>query len=525
MAQKISSQGLNDLLQGKSPFALIDVRESGEYNATHIPGAALIPRRRIEYIIESSVPFKGTRIVVCCDDGRRSQLASATLDKLGYTDVHYLEGGTNRWSSNDLPTEWGVNVPSKDFGEMQEVVHHVPEITADDLHQKIENGEKLIILDTRTPEEYHNFCIPGGRSMPGGELALRITDIKKELDPDTTLVINCAGRTRSIMGTRVLQRMGVEAVGLKNGTSGWLLAGYNLEYGGDRLTLPDVSKESRAAAEEYAAKLASEDGVGYLDIPALRQAVAKQTQESVYLIDVRTEGEFKAGHIPGFRWFPGGQAVQRSDDVAVVKSATYIFCCDGKARATITGSIYRQLGHENVFAVDGGTLAWQAAGQHLETGFTTSSPAGMKEAEALVKKVSAEDLSHNQADLVLYVDTSEDFSQGHTPGAKWITRSWLEIEIADIAPSKSASIAVTCRDGRSSTLAAATLQGLGYTNITTLDGGMTAWKQAGLPVEEGLTGIVRPPSDINYLGVSRSYGEMMNYLRWETALGEKYAAD
>ena len=46
-----------------------------------------------------------------------------------------------------------------------------------------------------------------------------------------------------------------------------------------------------------------------------------------------------------------------------------------------------------------------------------------------------------------------------------------------------------------------------------------------MPIEEGLTGIVRPPSDINYLGVSRSYGEMMNYLRWETALGEKYATD
>ena len=149
----------------------------------------------------------------------------------------------------------------------------------------------------------------------------------------------------------------------------------------------------------------------------------------------------------------------------------------------------------------------------------------MSEAEASVKKVSAQDLSASKPDLVLFVDTSEDFSQGHTPGAKWITRSWLEVEITDAAPSKSASIAVTCRDGRSSTLAAATLQDLGYTNVTALDGGMAAWKQAGLPVEEGLTGIVRPPSDINYLGVSRSYGEMMNYLRWETALGEKYAAD
>ena len=525
MAKTISSQDLKNLLDGDSPFALIDVRESGEYNATHIPGAALIPRRRIEYIIEESVPFKGTRVVVCDDDGRRAKLAGATLEALGYSDVAYLEGGTNRWSSNDLPTEWGVNVPGKDFGEMQEVVHHVPGITADDLHQRIEYGDKLVILDTRTPEEYQRFCIPGGRSMPGGELALRITDITKELEPGTTVVINCAGRTRSIMGTRVLQRMGVEAVGLKNGTSGWLLAGYELEYGGDRVDLPEVSAESRAAAEEYAARLAKEDGVRYLDIPALQQVLAKRGQESIYLIDVRTEDEYGAGHIPGFRWFPGGQAVQRSDDVAVVKNATYIFCCDGKARATITASLYRQLGHENVFAVDGGALAWQSAGQTFETGFPAASLAGLSEAEASVRKISAQELNANQPDLVLFIDTSEDFSQGHTPGAKWITRSWLEVEIDEAGASKGASLAVTCRDGRGSILAAATLQDLGYTNVSVLDGGMAAWGQAGLPVEEGLTGIVRPPSDINYLGVSRSYGEMMNYLRWETQLGEKYAAD
>ena len=329
MAEKISTQELTKLLDGKSPFALIDVRESGEYNASHIPGAALIPRRRIEYIIENSVPYMGTQVVVCDDDGRRSVLAAATLDNLGYTNVFYLDGGTNRWSSDDLPTEWGVNVSSKEFGEMQEVVHHVPEITADDLHQRIEKGDKLVILDARTPEEYQRMCIPGGRSMPGGELALRITDITEELDSDTTVVINCAGRTRSIMGTRVLQRMGVDAVGLKNGTSGWILAGYELEYGADRLQLPQVSSEGRAAAEEYADRLAKEDGVRYLDVPALLQLLAKRDQESIYLIDVRTEAEYNAIHIPGFRSFPGGQAVQRSDDVAVVKNATYVFCCDG----------------------------------------------------------------------------------------------------------------------------------------------------------------------------------------------------
>ena len=525
MAEKISTQELTKLLDGKSPFALIDVRESGEYNASHIPGAALIPRRRIEYIIENSVPYMGTQVVVCDDDGRRSVLAAATLDNLGYTNVFYLDGGTNRWSSDDLPTEWGVNVSSKEFGEMQEVVHHVPEITADDLHQRIEKGDKLVILDARTPEEYQRMCIPGGRSMPGGELALRITDITEELDSDTTVVINCAGRTRSIMGTRVLQRMGVDAVGLKNGTSGWILAGYELEYGADRLQLPQVSSEGRAAAEEYADRLAKEDGVRYLDVPALLQLLAKRDQESIYLIDVRTEAEYNAIHIPGFRSFPGGQAVQRSDDVAVVKNATYVFCCDGKARATVTASIYRQLGHENVFAVDGGVPAWQAAGQVPEISFPSSTIAGMAEAEASAKKISPQELSASQPDLTVFLDTSQDFARGHTPGAKWISRSWLEIEIGAAAPSKSASIVLTCGNGRGSILASATLQGLGYTNVSVLDGGMGAWKQAGLPVEEGLTGIVRPPSDINYLGVDRSYAEMMNYLRWETALGEKYAAD
>jgi rhodanese-related sulfurtransferase len=149
----------------------------------------------------------------------------------------------------------------------------------------------------------------------------------------------------------------------------------------------------------------------------------------------------------------------------------------------------------------------------------------MAEAEASAKKISPQELSANQPDLTVFLDTSQDFSRGHTPGAKWISRSWLEIEIGAAATSKGTSIVVTCGNGRGSILAAATLQGMGYTNVSVLDGGMAAWKQAGLPVEEGMTGIVRPPSDINYLGVDRSYAEMMNYLRWETALGEKYATD
>ena len=523
MANLISDAELDALLKGETAFALIDVRESGEYNSSHIPGACLIPRRRIEFIIEDSVPAKGVLVVVCDDDGQRAPLAAATLERLGYTNVSVLDGGVNRWSARDYPTEWGVNVPSKDFGEMLEVVHHVPEISAEDLHERIERGDKLVILDTRTPEEYQRFSIPGGRSMPGGELALRITDVVNEVDDETTVILNCAGRTRSITGTHVLQRMGIEALGLKNGTSGWLLAGFELENGANQVELPEVSEEGRAAGEAYAARLAEEDGVRFMSPDALEALIAKRDTQPVYLVDVRTDKEYVAGHIPGFKWWPGGQAVQRADDLAAVKNSTIVFCCDGRTRATVTGSFYRQMGHKEVYAVDGGAPAWAASGRELASGMERTSIAGLGDAFRSVKLVEAQELLDNAPEVVLFVDTSQDFSAGHTPGAKWVSRSWLEIEIGGIAPDKSAPIAVTCVTGRNSALAAVALGELGYTNVSVLEGGMAKWREAGLPIEQGLTGIVRPPADINYLGVDRSYGEMMNYLRWETELGFKYA--
>ena len=256
----------------------------------------------------------------------------------------------------------------------------------------------------------------------------------------------------------------------------------------------------------------------------LEALMARRDSEPVYLVDVRTDSEHTEGHIPGSRWWPGGQAVQRADDLAVVKNATIVFCCDGRTRATVTGSFYRQMGHKEVYVVDGGAPAWAASGRELATGMERTSVAGLGDAFRSVKLVSAQDLHDNPPQAVLFVDTSQDFSGGHTPGARWVSRSWLEIEVGGIVPDKNAPITVTCISGRSSALAAVTLGEMGYTSVSVLEGGMAKWREAGLTVEQGLTGIVRPPADINYLGVDRSYGEMMNYLRWETELGFKYAS-
>lgn len=536
MATAISPERLDELFNGTAPFACIDVREPGEYNTSHIPGSSLIPRRRLEFDLHSAVPHIGTMIVLCDDDGRRVARAVATAEAMGFSNVAWLDGGINRWVSLDFPTEWGVNVPSKDFGEMVEVVHHVPEIDAIELKARMDRGEKMVILDTRTPEEYRRFCIPGGRSLPGGELALRITDVTADLDPDTTVVVNCAGRTRSIIGTRVLQRMGLDRniVGLKNGTSGWVLAGYELESGADRDMLPRVTPDGQAAAEAYAERCAAEDGVQMLDIAGLDNLADRSVSECVYFIDVRTSDEYERGHIPGFRWFPGGQVVQRSDDVAVVKNAPIVFCCDGKARATLTASWFRQLGYGEVYALDGGTSAWAGYGRPLESGFSMAamndgSISGDKESELLVEArrtvptVSAAALHDDPPEATLFVDTSQEFARAHVPGSRWVPRGWLEWQVADHVASKSARVVVTCVDGRQSLLAASTLAQLGYTNVSALSGGMVSWQAGRHPVEEGLAGVMRTPSDIVFSGPDRTYADMQHYLRWETALGEKYA--
>ncbi|MCE2459022.1 MAG: sulfurtransferase [Dehalococcoidia bacterium] len=525
MPPTISCAEVADLLAGDQPFALIDVRESGEYNSSHIVGASLIPRRELELRIVDSVPHADATVVLCDDDGRRAELAAETLRGLGYRNAVAMAGGMARWVTERRPTEWGVNVPSKDFGEKVQVQHHVPEIDAVELQSRMDRGDKMVILDTRTPEEYQRNCIPGGRSVPNGELALYISDILSDVDDDTTVIINCAGRTRSIIGTRLLQRMGVEnVVGLENGTAGWVLAGYQLEYGADRLDLPEPTEDGLAAAERYADQLVEQDGVRYIDVSALDSLMERRTSETVYLVDVRTDSEYAGGHIPGFRWFPGGQAVQRADEVAVVHNAPIVFCCDGRARAAFAASWYRLMGFEEVYALHGGTSAWAESGRVLESGAPDT---GMRPvAGKSVTTVTADEVAAaSPSTRIIHVGLSAEFAQGHVPGASWIPRGWLEFRIDDVAPDKDAPIVVTCLDGGAqSALAAATLTGLGYTDVSTLQGGTGAWRASGRDAEVGLTGVMSPPNDNLPMGPDRGYADMVNYLRWEEELGHKYAS-
>jgi rhodanese-related sulfurtransferase len=90
------------LAQAGQAFELIDVREDGEFQAGHLPGARHLGRGVLERDIEKAIPDTGRAIIVYCGGGYRSALAAESLQNMGYTNVHSMAGGFRGWSDAEL---------------------------------------------------------------------------------------------------------------------------------------------------------------------------------------------------------------------------------------------------------------------------------------------------------------------------------------------------------------------------------------------------------------------------------------
>src|SRR5207249_1152350 len=152
----------------------------------------------------------------------------------------------------------------------------------------------MVVLDVRRFEEYRTMSLPGAISVPGAEIALRVRDIAPS--PQTLVVVNCAGRTRSIIGAQSLVNAGIpnRVAALRNGTIGWTLEGYTLEHGQTRRF--GNGRDGHDAAAAWAAKV----GVAVIGPATLDSWIAGSDERNLYRFDVRTPEEYEAGHPAGF---------------------------------------------------------------------------------------------------------------------------------------------------------------------------------------------------------------------------------
>src|SRR6202166_577765 len=332
----------------RDEIALLDVRHEAAFATGHPLFAANMAAGRIALEAETRLPRKDVPIVVYDAGEGLVPQAADSLAGLGYTDVRQLDGGLQAWQAAGYELFQDVNSYAKAFGELVESRRHTPSLAAEEVSALISSKANIAVLDVRRFDEYATMNIPGSVSVPGAELVLRAG--RAAPDPETIIVVNCAGRTRSIIGTQSLINAGVanKVVALRNGTIGWTLANQTLEHGADRRGEIGLFEGARAKAREVAYR-AGVKHVGPEEVIALEG----QRNRTLYRFDVRDAEEYAAGHLKGFRHYPGGQLVQEIDMAAPVRGARILLTDDRGIRADMTASWLAQMGWE-VYVLDGG---------------------------------------------------------------------------------------------------------------------------------------------------------------------------
>ncbi|BCW89208.1 Thiosulfate sulfurtransferase GlpE [Alphaproteobacteria bacterium SO-S41] len=512
MTATVTPREVRDDLIARRELALIDLREEDPFAKAHPLFASQLPLSRLEIEVLDRIPRKATSIVLYDNGEGLVRPAAERLTALGYTDVSALEGGLAGWRDAGYELFQDVNSYSKAFGELVEARRHTPSLPARKVKSLIDEEADLVILDARRYEEYNTMSIPGGISTPGAELVLRARELAP--DPATTIIVNCAGRTRSLIGAQSLVNAGVPnpVFALRNGTIGWTLAGQGLEHGQTRRFLPASDKtldDARTKARDvaYRAGVKRVDAAGYARL-------REDTDRTLYRFDVRTPEEFAAGHLPGFRSAPGGQLVQETDVFAPVRGARILLADDLGPRADMTASWLAQLGWE-VYVLDGG---FDGA---LETGAWKPT---------LPSAPSADEIdidAFNALELVTIIDLapSPAHRKGHIPGARFAIRARLA-EAAKQLPDR--QVVLTSPDGVLARFAAAKAAAILGRPVYVLAGGTDAWRAAGLPLETGLDNALSLPEDIYkrpYEGTDNAAEAMQAYLDWEYGLVDQLARD
>ncbi len=129
LADPINVEDLKNVIDTGTMYLILDVREPNEHDPGYIPGSVNLPRGIIEFNIAKTAyweskdlyePFKNDLIIVYCKKGKRGIMAAATLEKMGYTNVKYLEGGFKQWELT-YPNEYERNESSHGHEEAEEV--------------------------------------------------------------------------------------------------------------------------------------------------------------------------------------------------------------------------------------------------------------------------------------------------------------------------------------------------------------------------------------------------------------------
>jgi rhodanese-related sulfurtransferase len=505
----MSPAAVMQALTARREIALIDLREEAAFATGHPLFAAQMPLSRLELEVLDRIPRRDTPVVLYDDGEGLVRRAEPVLQGLGYGHVATLEGGLSGWRAAGFELFQDVNSYSKAFGELVEHRRQTPSVAPEALKTLLEVGADVVVLDARPLEEFQVMSIPTAVNVPGAELVLRARDLAP--DPRTRIIVNCAGRTRSLIGAQSLLNAGLPnpVAALRNGAIGWTLAGQTLERGRTE-TYGGVSTSTLAAAQVGARDVAYRAGVRQVDLDGY-SALARETARTLYSFDVRPAAEYALGHLHGFRNAPGGQLVQEIDVYAPVRGARIVLWDDRRVRADMTASWLAQMGWDTY------VLESDAPGPMAPGPWTPTYPPLPSAPE--ISAAALGSLVRQGRATVVDLATSRVHARGHIPGAWFAVRAQLDEALSRIAAP--GPLVFTSPDGALARLAASEAAAAAGRSAYALAGGTAAWVRSGHPLEIGLERAATDPIDVYrrpYEGEGHSAEAMQAYLDWEFGL-------
>jgi rhodanese-related sulfurtransferase len=512
---KVDARQLRAMLADGRELALVDVREELTFSQNHLLLGRSVPLSRFELKFAALVPRRTTRIVLCDDGDGLAERAAAILIRNGYADVAVLDGGVTAWREAGFELFSGVNVPSKAFGEFVEHSCRTPSIAAEELEELLRTGADVVVLDSRPLDEYVRVSIPTAFNVPGAELVLRAREVAPS--PRTTVVVNCAGRTRSIIGAQSLINAGLpnRVLALRNGTMGWSLAGFTCDSGQNRRA-PGVSADNLQWARQAAKGVAESCGVKAIDRGALERMRAEQDR-TLYVFDVRDPDEYGAGHVAGAVLAPGGQLVQATDQYVGTLGARIVLIDDAEVRALMTASWLRQMGWQDVFVLaQAGTEIGSPASPTLKAEINN---------EAAIDLAAFGELFASHTATIVDLSPSRDYLKEHIPGAWFAIRTRLDRALKKIPLRE--ILVLTSEDGTLAAMAATEAQALVSVPVRFLAGGNAAWRAAGCELSTEPLFADEPVDQWRkpYERSGDAKAAMRDYLAWEIDLLSRIERD
>lgn len=488
-------------------IALLDIREAGQFGEAHPLFATPCPYSRLEILAPRLVPRRTARVLLLDAGDGVAESASKRLEALGYTDVSIIAGGMPAWAAAGFPVYKGVNVPSKTLGELAEQIWHPAMITPEQLSAWKAEGRDFRFFDARPAEEYAKMRVPGAACLPNGELAHRLP---AAADPETPVVITCAGRTRGIIGAIGVRLAGHAGpvLALENGTQGWALAGETLERGNTAAAFPTLSPADAERTRAAAQSLIERFGIETVDTAGIEDFLADDG--TTYLLDVRSAAESAADPIPGAVHALSGQLVQATDQWVAVRHARLVLMDDLGLRAALAAFWLRQLGYRPFVAIVDDAMRWrqQQAATAMPSRPTT-----------LPSIAPGEALRQVAEDSAVFIDLrgSLAYRENHVERAIWLVRPKAE------AGTIGAKAALLIADDRlAAELAAEDLHEAGIQALHLVDGGHKGLVEAGArTVETPDTPSDAEAIDHLFFVHDRHDGNLESsrrYLAWETGL-------